>query len=106
MGLLILAVLLYALYLGARVLWRAGFLAGKDHEALMWLASIEKLFVPNWQSHPISDKSLTPEEIKFANQVYVAAYRAALDHIKLDIANVRREALEKLKAKEEPGYPV
>jgi len=109
MGILILVVLAYALYLGAKVLWRAGFLAGKDHEAALWIASIDKLFVPNWQSYPVGkDEGLKGEELKFANQVYVAAYRAALDHIKVDIGNVRREALEKLKAKEQQqqGYPV
>lgn len=107
MGILIVLVLLGSLYIGAKLMWKTGFLAGRDHEALMWLASIDKLFVPNWQCLPINDPTLTPEESKFANQVYSAAYRAALDHIKLDIAADRREVVEKFKAKqEERSYPV
>jgi len=108
MGILILIVLLLAIYTAAKIIWKSGFLAGRDHEAMMWLASIDKLFVPNWQSLPVSDPSLTPEELKFANQVYSAAYRAALDHIKVDIAMDRRDAVEKFKAKQESGsgYPI
>src|SRR5271157_3206543 len=99
--LILLLVLCFGLFVAAKVVWKSGFLAGRDHEAMVWLASIDKLFVPNWQSFPVGkDEGLTGEELKFANQVYVAAYRAALDHIKIDIANIRREALEKLKAKE------
>ena len=101
MGVLILLALCFALFLGAKVIWKAGFLAGRDHEAILWLASIDRLFVPNWQSLPVGkDEGLTEEELKFANQVYVAAYNAALDRIKLDIANIRREAVEKLRAEQ------
>jgi len=105
MDVLILLLLLgAAFYVAAKILWRAGFYAGQDHEALLWLASIDKLFVPNWQSYPVSGEDFTDEQLKFANQVYVAAYRVALDHIKLDIANIRRESLQV--KEEEPGYPV
>jgi hypothetical protein len=109
LNILIVVLALFALRLAGKVIWRSGFLAGTHHEAMMWLNSIDKLFVPNWQSLPVSDKTLTPEELKFANQVYVAAYRTALDHIKLDIANIRREAVAKFQAEKgeaESGYPV
>jgi hypothetical protein len=107
MGVLIFVVLLFALYLGGKVIWRAGFLAGTTHEALMWLKSIDKLFAPNWQSLSIGrDEGLTPEQLEMANRVYAAAYRTAIDHIKLDIALIRREALEKYQAEQQPGYPV
>ena len=91
-----------------KLLWKSGFLAGRDHEGMLWLDAIEKLYVPNWQSLPIRAEGMTPEELKYANQVYVAAYQTALDHIKVDIGNIRREALEKFRTKEEsgPGYPV
>ena len=103
MGVLILLGLLFvAMYIAARILWKAGFYAGQDHEAVMWLASFDKLFVPNWQSLPIDDDGdLTPEQLKFANQVYAAAYRAALEQIKLDIVTIRREALEKFTTSEQ-----
>jgi hypothetical protein len=105
--LMLLLILCFGLFVAAKVLWKSGFLAGRDHEAMLWLESIDKLFVPNWQSLPVGkDEGLTPEELKFANQVYAAAYRAALDHIKVDIANVRREALEKFKATQEPEHSI
>jgi hypothetical protein len=112
MGILNVAIILLVLVvtrLIGKVIWRSGFLAGTHHEALMWLASIDKLFVPNWQSLPINDKDLTPEQLKWVNQLYVATYRTALEHIKLDIANIRREAVAKFQAEQNDassGYPV
>jgi len=107
MGILITIALFAVLYICAKLTWKSGFLAGRDHEAMMWLASIDKLFVPNWQSLPVKDPTLTPDELKFANQVYSAAYRAALDHIKLDIAQDRRDTVERFKAKQqEQSYPI
>ena len=112
MGILNIAIILLALYvirLIGKVIWKSGFLAGTHHEAQMWIDAIDKLFVPNWQSLSIGqDEGLTPEQLKMANQVYAAAYRTALDHIKLDIALIRRETVEKYKAEteEESGYPV
>ena len=108
MGVLITLLVLLVLYLTAKVIWKAGFLAGTHHEASMWLASIDKLMPPNWQSLTIGrDEGLSPEHLEMANRVYAAAYRTALDHIKLDIGLIRREALEKLNAEmEDPRYPV
>ena len=108
MGVLITLLVLLVLYLTAKVIWKAGFLAGTTHEALMWLASIDKLFAPNWQSMEIGkDSGLSVEQLVMANKVYAAAYRAAIDHIKLDIANIRREAIEKARSEEAyPDYPV
>jgi len=54
------------LYIGAKAVWLSGFMAGKDHEAVSWLRSIDEVFVPNWQSFPVRDESLTPEQLKFA----------------------------------------
>jgi len=106
MGIVIALAIAVAMYFWMKIVWKSGFNAGRDHEAFMWLASIDKLFVPNWQSRPISDESLTEEQLIFANKVYVSAYRAALEIIKLDIANIRREELDK-KYQPQPGdYPV
>jgi|SRR5271154_2560834 len=104
--LILIAVAFLAFYTAAKILWKAGFMAGRDHEALMWIASIDKLFPPNWQSYPLQDKSLTSEELKYANQVYAAAYRAAVDHIKIDIVEIRRAELQKLQAEQEAERPV
>lgn len=108
MGVLITLLVLLVLYLGAKVIWKAGFLAGTTHEALMWLASIDKLFAPNWQSLSIGrDQGLSPEQLEMANRVYAAAYRTAIEHIKLDIALIRRAAIEKSQTEEEDSrYPV
>jgi hypothetical protein len=108
MGVLITLLVLLVIYLAAKVIWKAGFLAGTTHEALMWLASIDKLMPPNWQSLVIGrDDGLTPEQLEMANRVYAAAYRTALDHIKLDIGLIRRKAIEELTAEvEDPRYPV
>lgn len=94
MGVLITLMVLLVLYLAAKVIWKAGFLAGTHHEALQWLKSIDKLFAPNWQSLEIGrDDGLTKEQLEMANRVYAAAYRTAIEHIKLDIANIRRQAV-------------
>lgn len=108
MGVLITLLVLLVLYLTAKIIWKAGFLAGTHHEALMWLKSIDKLFAPNWQSLEIGrDEGLSPEMLVMANKIYAAAYRTAIDHIKLDIANIRRLEIEKLQAEvEDPRYPV
>jgi hypothetical protein len=109
MGILNVAIFLLGLVvirLIGKVIWKSGFLAGKDHEAMMWLASIDKLMPPNWQSLVIGrDDGLTPEQLEMANRVYAAAYRTALDHIKLDIGLIRRKAIEEFQAKQElPGF--
>lgn len=102
MGILILLATLVALYYGFKVVWMSGFLAGGKHEARYWIASIDKLFAPNWQSLSIGrDEGLSPEQLEMANRVYAAAYRTALDHIKVDIALVRQEMLLK---EAERGY--
>lgn len=108
MGVLITLAVLLVLYLAAKVIWKAGFLAGTTHEALMWLASIDKLFAPNWQSLEIGrDEGLTREQLEMANKIYAAAYRTAIDHIKLDIGNIRRKAIEESRPKDEDSrYPV
>ncbi len=107
MGILITLALFLVIYLTLKLVWRAGFLAGTTHEALMWLASIDKLFAPNWQSMEIGkDSGLTTDQLVMANKVYAAAYRTAIEHIKLDIANIRREAIEKYQQEQEPDYPV
>ena len=108
MGVLITLLLLLVAYLTSKVIWKAGFLAGTTHEAMMWLKSIDKLFAPNWQSLEIGrDANLSPEQLEMANRVYAAAYRTAIEHIKLDIANIRREAIEKARGEEPyPDYPV
>jgi hypothetical protein len=108
MGALILLGVLVVGYIVLKLVWMSGFMAGKDHEAILWLKSIDKLFVPNWQSLTIGrDEGMNSEELEYANRIYVAAYRTALDHIKLDIAAIRREALEKQKLIEEaPERPV
>lgn len=102
-GVIVALVLLGGLWLVAKVVWTSGFLSGRRHEAFLWLDSIDKLIVPNWQSMELSDSSLTKEEAVFANKVYAAAYRAALDHIKLDISIIQQVEIEKA---EEPTYPI
>jgi hypothetical protein len=111
MGILNILILLAALAvvrLIGKIIWKSGFLAGTHHEASMWLASIDKLMPPNWQSLVIGrDEGLTPEQLEMANRVYAAAYRTAIDHIKLDIALIRQKAVEEFQAKlEDPRYPV
>jgi hypothetical protein len=88
------------LAVGAKVAWMSGFVAGGMQETKRWLDAYDKLRVPNWQSLPVTgdDKTLTPEQSKWANQVYVSAYTLAVDQIKTEIADLRREALEKMKS--------
>ena len=107
MGVLIAILGFVVAFIAFKVVWLAGFMAGKDHEATMWLGAIDKITPPNWQSLLIGRGEIEdPEKLEMANRVYAAAYRTALDHIKMDIALIRREALEKLKAaEEEPRYP-
>ena len=107
MGVLITLLVLLVVYLTAKVIWKAGFLAGTHHEAAMWLKSIDKLFAPNWQSLEIGrDEGLDPQQLEMANRIYAAAYRTAIEHIKLDIALIRQAELDKLQQEQEPGYPV
>jgi hypothetical protein len=91
---------LLLLVLGAKVVFMSGFVAGSMQEAKRWLEAFDKLRVPNWQSLPVTkdDKTLTPEQAKWANQVFVSAYTLALDQIRTEIADARREAVEKMKA--------
>jgi hypothetical protein len=90
------------LALGAKVVWMSGFVAGTMQETKRWLDALDKLAVPNWQSLPITgdDKTMTPEQSKLANQIFVSAYKLALDRIRAEIADLRREALEKATAEE------
>lgn len=99
MGVLITLALLALGFIIAKVVWLSGFMSGKSHEAAMWLDAIDKLFVPNWQTYPVQDAAMQPEQLEFANRLFSAAYRAALEQIKTDIANVRREAAVKALAK-------
>ena len=109
MGILISLLLLVIAWLAAKMIFASGFVAGKDHEARLWIKAIDALFVPNWQSLPIqSDEvKLDPDKLKMANQVFVAAYTLALDRIKKDIVEIRQEQLIKSLAEneEEPRYP-
>lgn len=103
LNILISLAFLAMLALGIKVLWMSGFSAGTMQEAKRWLDAFDKLMVPNWQSLPVTgdDKTLTPEQSKWANQVFVSAYTLALDQIRIEIADSRREALEKMKVKGE-----
>jgi predicted phosphoribosyltransferase len=93
------------LVLGAKAVWVNGFVAGTLGEARLWLEGIDKLRKPNWQSLPVTvmadDNPLTPEQTKWMNQIYVSAYELALHTIKAEIAEARREIVEKAKADEE-----
>ena len=91
-----------AIVLFSKITWMSGSVAGSMQETKRWLDAFDKLRVPNWQCSPITegDKNFTPEQSKIANQVFVAAYAVALDRIKTEIADLRRDALEKMKAKE------
>jgi hypothetical protein len=97
--------IIVVLALGAKVAWMSGFVAGTMCEVKSWLDAFDRLRVPNWQSLPITwdDKSLTltPEQSKYANQIFVSAYALALEQIRTEIAEARREAMEKAKAKGE-----
>jgi hypothetical protein len=87
--------LLAAALLGIRAMWRAAFTAGALAEARWWLAGVDSLRPPNWQSLIVGGKDMTPEQAKLANQIYVQAYSIALLNIKEELADARREAVEK-----------
>jgi hypothetical protein len=95
-------VLIVLLILGAKAVWMSGFVAGTLGEARLWLEGIDKLMKPNWQSLPVSGgDDLSPEQVKWLNQIYVQAYELALHTIKAEIAEARRSVVEKAKAEEE-----
>lgn len=94
------------LMLVAKRVWMSGYVAGTLTEAKFWLDSIDMLRVPNWQSLPVTgdDKSLTPEQSKYANQVYVSAYSLALHTIQTEIAEARRQIVDAAQAEEEKRH--
>jgi hypothetical protein len=98
-------VLLVLVMLGIKAVWMSGFVAGTLGEAKLWIDSIDRLFVPNWQSLPVvitaDDQPLTPEQTKWMNQIYVSAYDLALTTIKVEIAEARRDIVAKAAAEEE-----
>jgi len=97
--------LLVLILLGVKAVWMSGFVAGTLGEAKLWLDSIDKLSRPNWQSLPLTitvdDAPMTPEQTKWMNQIYVSAYELALLTIREEIAEARREIVEKAAAEEE-----
>jgi hypothetical protein len=97
-------VLLVLVMLGIKAVWMSGFVAGTLGEAKLWLEGIDKLMVPNWQSLPVTvtadDQPMTPEQTKWMNQIYVSAYQLALHSIKAEIAEARRDLVEKAAAEE------
>lgn len=93
--------LLVLLMLGAKAVWMSGFVAGTMGEAKLWLDGIDKLMRPNWQNYPITGDSMTPEQLKWVNQIYVDAYELALHTIRTEIAEARRVAVENARAAEE-----
>lgn len=91
------------LWLGAKVVWLSGFMAGRDSEALMWISAIDKVVPPNWQSLLIGREQLEndPEKLEMANRVFAAAYATALDHLKIDIVTARQATMpEKFRTQE------
>lgn len=100
MGILIWLLALAMLYLGMRLVFMSGFAAGEDYEARRWINAIDALFIPNWQSLPIQSEEvpLDSDKLRMANQLFVAAYNLAVDHIKKDIVEIRREQLIKVNA--------
>ena len=95
-----------------RIVKFQGYNQGTQDEAQQWIAAINKVQVPNWQSIPPGEFSGDPEKAKLAAQIYVAAYKCCLDVIKEDIAMNRIEAmvddLKKLIAEDQdvPRYPI
>lgn len=69
-----------------------GFNEGMMSEAKQWVAAIEKVRVPNWQSMPVPPGE-DPERAKLAAQIYVEAFKVALDVIKEEIAVNRLNAI-------------
>lgn len=94
-------ILIVLLILGAKAVWMSGYVAGAMGEAKLWLDGIDKLIRPNWQNMPITADNMTPEQVKWMNQVYASCYELALVTIRDEIAASRREAVEKAKAQEE-----
>jgi hypothetical protein len=86
-----------------KAVWANGFRAGTLGEAKLWLGAVDSLMVPNWQSLPVpgDDSGMTPEQIKWMNQVYVQAYALALQTIMTEIAEARRDIVVKAAAEEE-----
>lgn len=91
---LISIVLAFIAWMSAQVIFMKGFRAGMQHEAKGWIDAINKVTPPNWQSIP-TPPGYDAERAKAAAQVYVEAYKVALDVIKEEIAMNRIEALAK-----------
>jgi len=93
-----------------RIVKLQGYNQGCMDEARHWIAAVNKVTVPNWQSLPPQPGNADPERQKLAAQIYVTAYKCALDVIKEEIAMNRLEAmvddLKKFVAEEQPRYPI
>lgn len=87
-------VIAFIAWMSAQVIFLRGFRAGMQHEAKGWVDAVNKVTPPNWQSIP-TPPGYDVERAKAAAQVYVEAYKVALDVIKEEIAMNRIEALAK-----------
>lgn len=76
-----------------RIVKFQGYNQGTMDEAKQWIAAINKVQVPNWQSLPADPSMTDPEKQKLAAQIYVAAFKCCLDVIKEEIAMNRVEAM-------------
>jgi hypothetical protein len=86
-------VLVVACLAGA-VLYMKGYRAGMQSEAKDWIAAINKVTPPNWQSLPTPDGA-DPEKSKEFRKLYVDTFKICLDVIKEEIAMNRLETLAK-----------
>lgn len=93
MGILIFLISFVITSIVIRMVWWNGVAEGKRQEIALLLKVIDRLFVPNWQSLIIFDPSLSKEQLEAANRVYSAAYRVALDHIRVDIITNHQQVL-------------
>lgn len=91
---LITLVLAFIAWVTAQIIFLRGFRAGMQHEAKGWVAAVNKVAVPNWQSIP-TPHGADAERAKAAALVYVEAFKVALDVIKEEIAMNRIDALMK-----------
>jgi hypothetical protein len=81
-------------WVSSQVIFMKGFRAGMQHEAKGWVDALTKVTPPNWQSIP-TPPGYDADRAKAAAQVYVEAFKVALDVIKEEIAMNRIEALAK-----------
>ena len=87
-------ILVFIAWVSAQIIFMRGFRAGMQHEAKGWVDAITKVTPPNWQSIP-TPPGYDAERAKAAAQVYVEAFKVALDVIKEEIAMNRIDALSK-----------